>query len=204
MLEKNRDQTFVAGALPDEPGRHRAGITQAMRLSAQLGERARRVVEQIGAPIQQADVDEPGQRVERSVPPRGFDRRGHEVVCVGRESVERQHPAGGGEFRDPDHVELQYVGRFRPCVQPLHIELMALIRGIRRDLQVHADAGMLVGEPRKLTADHVALGTERAAGKGEPWQGVVGAAGRCHERDEEHAQPCSMPHAPHLAVLLNR
>ena len=89
--------------------------------------------------------------------------------AVGRrpEAVERQDPAGGGELRRPDRVELEDVGLARPRVEPLHVELMALVGRVGRGPLHDPDVGVLPHESRELAAQDLALGAERAAREGD-------------------------------------
>src|SRR6476659_8167656 len=104
MFEEHRDQSFIACALPDE-----AILDAAVRLGAEA--RRNESVEggwrgpyQVRSPIEHANIDEPGHRVQSVVPSVGGNRRGEKVVSRWTESIERSDPACGGEFGRPDHV----------------------------------------------------------------------------------------------------
>ncbi len=120
------------------------------------------MVEQVGPPVQHPDVDEPGQGVQRAVPTIGLYRGGEERGGIRRETVERQDPAGGSEFWRPDYVELQDVGVTRVRVQPLHVELMALVGRIGRLAPLDTDSGMSSHEPVELSLQQFRFRPDRA------------------------------------------
>ena len=91
------------------------------------------------------------------------DGGGEEVVDVEVESVERQNPSGRRELRGPDHVELQHVGIGRAGVEPLHVELMALVGGVGRGLHLHAYGRVQRLEAVELPPNRLAFPAYRAA-----------------------------------------
>ena len=127
----------------------------------------RRSVEEIRPPVEQPDVDEPRYRIERALPASGRERRWQEIVDVRPESVERQNPSGRRKLRHPDDVELQDVWRRHAGVEPLHVELMPLIRGIWRGPKHNRKRWVLSLESIELSADHVAFTSDEAPGKRE-------------------------------------
>ncbi len=92
---------------------------------------------------------------------------GKNAAVSGSKAVERQNPAGGGELGSPDRVELEDVGIARTGVEPLHVELMALVGGVGGAALLDPDVGMLAHEPRELAPQHLPLGAEHAAGHGD-------------------------------------
>jgi len=95
-------------------------------------------------------------------------------------AVQREDPLGGGELGSPDGVELEDVGVARPGVEPLHVELVALVGGVGGSALLDPDVGMLAHEPPELAAEHLPLGAEHAAGEGDhcgPGGRRAGAAG---------------------------
>ena len=163
MFEEHRDETFVARPLPDESIRD--SPVGAPR--EQFGEIGRRVPHQVSAPIQHADVDEPGQGVDVAPPSIGGHRRREEVFRMRLESIERENPSGGGELRRPDHVELQNV-RFRCAgIEPLHVQLVTDIRRIGRGSNVHARVRMKRLKSCELPLNDSCLSSDRARRHGQ-------------------------------------
>ena len=95
VLDEDRHQALVAGALPDEPVRQPLHRPSARRVALQLVEGGRRAAHEVGAPVEHPHVHEPGHRVEAALPPIGRDGRGEERSRVaGRNrSRSRIHPA---------------------------------------------------------------------------------------------------------------
>ena len=120
---------------------------------------------EVGPPVQHADVHEPRQRVQRAVPAVRSDGGGKELIDARFEPVEAGNPSRGREFRGPDDVELQDVGIARPGVQPLHVQLMPLVRRVRRGPQRDVNRGVRLAEPIELAPDHFAFAPDEAAGK---------------------------------------
>ena len=118
---------------------------------------------EVGAPIEHADVHEPGQGIERAVPAIGRHRRREELVDRRPETVERGNPPRGRELRRPDHVELQHIGLADVRVEPLDVELVALVGVVGRGAQLDRDLGMRGAEPLELPARHLAFAAEEAA-----------------------------------------
>ena len=87
---------------------------------------------------------------------------GKKAGGVGWKLVERQDPAGGGELRRPDHVELQDVRVAGAGVEPLDVELMPLVGRVRRHPLDHLDARVRRHEPGELPDQDLALGAQRA------------------------------------------
>ncbi len=91
MFEEHRDQSLVARALPHEPEGHAVRGLGRGRHAPELVETPRRGGQQVGAPVEHADVDEPGQRDRAR---RASDwrprRRGRSRSTGGREAIERQ------------------------------------------------------------------------------------------------------------------
>src|SRR5919199_1089536 len=58
--------------------------------------------------------------------------------------------SGRGKLRRPDDVQLEHVGIAGPGIEPLHVELMLLVGGVRRDALHHPDTGMGRVEPGQL------------------------------------------------------
>ena len=133
VLEKHRDQSLIARSLPEEAVAHAAGTNGVECGRAQLGQRRRGSVEQIGAP----DTEAPRRRTRARRT--GALASGWRVRSAGKKSsssasgVERSDPAGSGKLRGPDDIELQDVRLWSTCVQPLHVELVPLIGGIGSD-----------------------------------------------------------------------
>ena len=101
VLEEDRDQPFVARALPDEAERHGTGRPAHVSPSAiSRPECAGACGIEVGAPVEHADIDEPRQRVQRAVPSIGGNRCAEEAARlaaridrVARSSRRRRTPA---------------------------------------------------------------------------------------------------------------
>ena len=88
----------------------------------------------------------------------------NESVAGLKRSSGRIH-SGGGELRGPDRVELENVGLADVGVEPLHVELMALVGGVRSGPLHDPDIGVLLHESRELAPQDRAFGAECAARK---------------------------------------
>ena len=86
--------------------------------------------------------------------------------------VEAGNPPGCRELRRPHDVELQDVGIAHPRVEPLHVELMPLVRRIGRGPQRHVDRWMRSPEAFELPADDLAFPADHAAGEVSTWPGA--------------------------------
>ena len=139
---------------------------------------------------------EASHRIARAFPASGRERRWQEIVDARLESVERQNPSGRRKLRHPDDVELQNVRRRRAGVEPLHVELMALIRRVGCDLQLHAHPGTPLCKTSELAPYNVALRSERAARERQLCRRVVGSAGEGVSRYDQKAECEDAPHAP--------
>ena len=188
MLEEDGDEPLVSRTLPDEAEPRGPGIARAARRLSQLDERVRRRIEEIGAPVEQPDVNEPGHPVQGAPPPRSRERGREEVVDVGSKAVERQDPAGRRELCRPDDVELQDIWIRRAGIQPLHVQLMALVGRVGCDAQLDLHTGMALSETHELPAHDLGFGAERAPGKGEPCRPVRAAAGSRAGRHDHKAR----------------
>jgi hypothetical protein len=101
--------------------------------------------------------------------------RWHEAGDIRSKTIERKNPSGGSELRRPDDVELQDVRCRRARIQPLDVELMALIGGVRRDAQLHPHVRMPLREPIQLPTNDCGFRPERAAGERQHRSRVRGA-----------------------------
>ena len=88
VLEEHRDEPFVACALPDQAEARRPARGEAGRLVAEPRYRSRRRLEQIRAPVEQSDVDEPRQGEERPAPVRRLPRGRDEIARRRRARVD--------------------------------------------------------------------------------------------------------------------
>ena len=114
-----------------------------------------------------------------------------EVGGVGGGLVQRQHPSGCGELGGPDDVQLQHVRLGCTGVQPLHVQLMALVGCVGRDAQLDAHAGMLLLERRELLLHQAPFRAERA-GRQRHERAIVGPAAsdhRCTRQSGKQRQP---------------
>jgi hypothetical protein len=157
-------------------------LSRALGIADQLRQGRRRALYQIRAPVQHADVHEPGQCKERVPPPIRGNGRGEEGGRVRAELIEGKDPSGGGELRGPDGVELEDVRITRAGVQPLDVELVPLIRGVRRVPPFHPDPGMLGIESGELPYQDLGLRSQRAAGEGDDDRATIGLPGACGDK----------------------
>src|SRR5262249_5913712 len=128
----------------------------------QIVEIARRSRHGVGAPVQHADVDEPRQRIQRAVPAvRGQDAS-EETVRWWMEPVEAGNPSGGCEFGRPDDIELKDVRVDRSRIEPLHVELVPLIRSIRRWPQLDMNRWVRLLETLELEPNDLAFPADAA------------------------------------------
>jgi hypothetical protein len=192
VLEEHGHQPLVARPLPDEAVGEAGAAAGGRGLAAELGEARRRPLQQVGAPVEHPHVDEPGQRVEGAAPAVGLDGGGEEGVDVGGEAVERQDPAGGAELGGPHHVELEDVGVAGAGVEPLDVELVALVGGVGGAALLDHDVGVGGGEARELRRQHLGLRTQRAAGEGDYRRaaggGAAAAGGDAGERGKRQGE----------------
>jgi hypothetical protein len=114
-----------------------------------------------------------------------IERCGKEIVTVGGRQVDRVYPAGSGEFGSPDDVELEDIGIGRPGVQPLHVQLVALIGGVGCHAELDRHVRMQRFEPRQLRADDGALGAHRASREGQPRSRLAAPDRKEGETDRE-------------------
>jgi hypothetical protein len=115
-------------------------------------------------------------------------RDGKEVLDAWIKSVEAQDPSRCGKLGCPDDVELQHVGVSGARVQPLHVQLVAMVRGVRRGLHVDANVGMHRVEPVQLRANRFAFSADGAAGEGEDVRIRPGAADQEEQRPKPNSQ----------------
>src|SRR4051794_21342681 len=110
--------------------------------------------------------------------------------------IEREDPTCGSEFGGPDGVELENVGIARAGIEPLHVELVSLIGGIRSIAPDHANVGVLGVESGQLPVQHFRLSAKGAAGEGHddgpairlPGTGAEQKSGKCNRnRPASHA-----------------
>jgi hypothetical protein len=132
-LEEGAHEAFVASTLP--------GKAAALGLVEEGLERRGRMGHAVGAPIEHADVDEPGQGEQRAVQLVRCAHAGEEPLDVDVLG-ERRQEAGARELGDPHDVELQHVGRGDASGQPLHVELMAEVGGVGRAAHLDVDVWM--------------------------------------------------------------
>ena len=197
VLEEDRHQPFVAGALPDQPERHPVFGLRASRQLHEIAEVAWGTRHQVGSPVQHADVDEPRQGVQRAVPAIGRDGGGKEPIDGRMIPIEAGNPPGRRELRRPHDVELQDVGIARPRVEPLDIELMPLVRRIGRRPQRHRDRRMRPPEAFELAADDVGFPSDHAAGEGEhrlTGPDAASRSGRHTDRQHRRHPPANLHH----------
>ena len=186
VLEEHRDKSFVPGARPDEPKRQAVVPLCARHGGRELVEGRRGGVEQIGPPIEHADVHEPRQGKERSLPPISRDRGGEEFVRRRMEAVKRQNPSGRRELRCRDGIELQDVRLRGVRIQPLDVQLVLLVGGIGNRLNFNLQVGMLRLERGELMPQHLAFTTDGAAGEHERPGGCLLRTGQLDQKHAEH------------------
>jgi hypothetical protein len=110
-----------------------------------------------------------------------------EILDVECGDINGKNPSGPRKLGGPDHVELQDVGSRCSGVEPLDVQLMALIGGIGRDAQLDFDAGMTFGKPIDLTSHHRGFGADGAAGERQSLDTAFFSTGNqadCHERSK--------------------
>lgn len=111
-------------------------------------------------------------------------------------------PSRRCELGGPDDVELQHVWNGSVRIEPLDVELMPLIGGVRRDAQFNLDVGMERVESSQLRAHHIRFGPERTPGKRQDcWTLRLPAAGEHSRRDAENRSPQARQHQSHSTTL---
>ena len=161
-----------------------------------LGGCAPDALEQVGAVVEHAGIEEPGKRGQLAVVGAGLDDAG-EVGLPARlvdDVVERQCPAGGRELRDPDDVLREHVGRAAAPRQLLHQPLVDLGGSARRrQLDIgHMDPALRLVEGLDHLGDRL-LAEELGAGEGD--LGPVLAARRPSRQPAEQVAPAAAPSA---------
>jgi hypothetical protein len=132
---------------------------------------------------------------------RGCYCRWNEIVHVNGKRVEREYPSRPGELSSPDDVKLQDVGLDGAGVEPLNIQLMALVGGIRRDTQLDRDTRVGLAEPVELTPRDGRFGTQPAAGEGQSgrsWGVSTRGSSHCRQQREPQSREVFRV-APHVA-----
>jgi hypothetical protein len=105
-------------------------------------------------------------------------------------AVERENPTCGSELCGPHDIELEDVGITGSRVEPLHIKLMPLVRGVGSVSAHNPDARVLRIETCDLSREHLGLGTEGAPGKRDddrPGVGSAAAAGGSEDQNLDDA-----------------
>jgi hypothetical protein len=187
VLEEHGDQALVSGALPHQSVAGRAVGHHELGLTLELGPGLGRPPEEVGTPVQHADIHEPGQGEQLPLPAVGRDGHGEERRRVRAEPLERQDPSGGGELRRPDGVHLENVRVGGPGIEPLHIELVAKVGGIGGGTHLDPDARTLPVEPLELATQDLSFGAEHAAGNGH--RGGAAGGRRSATDDAQEGQP---------------
>jgi hypothetical protein len=152
--------------------------------SHQLSKGRRRPRQEIGSPVEHADVHEPRQRKQGVPPPIRDDGGRKECGGVRLKSVQREDPTGRRELWGPDRIELEDIGVAGAGIEPLDIQLMPLIGGIGRVSADDTDSGVLGVEPLELPVEDLGLGAEGAAWKGDNDRPVVGLAGASEQEQD--------------------
>ena len=156
---------------------------------AQFLHRRRGGLHEIRTPVEQSDVDEPGEGIQTAVPLVRLDGGGWKVFDVGFEAIQGKDPACRCELRRPDDVELQDVRLAGTGVQPLHVQLVPLIRRVRRTSLHDADLRVLGHESVELPSEHLGLGPDGAAGEDDFDGSPVCLRGTGYREQDERAQP---------------
>src|SRR6185312_15099622 len=165
-------------------------------VTRQLNKTGRRRRSQIGPPIKHPDIHEPGNGKEGIPPTIGRDGRGKEGRGIGPETVQREDPACGGEFRRPDHVELKNIGLAGPRVEPLHVELMLLVRRVRSLPLYHSDSRVLCHEPCELLAEYHRLCPQHARRKRDGDRATVLGAATPDQQQQQQDRQLPRAHGP--------
>jgi hypothetical protein len=77
-------------------------------------------------------------------------------------AIKIQNPSGRGKFGGPHDIELQNVGIGGAGVEPLHIQLMAIVGSIGRRAHFDAQRRMTRLESRELASKELGLAADRA------------------------------------------
>jgi hypothetical protein len=161
-LDEVAHEALVALPLPHEAVGHVGLAARPRGHLREFVERRRRMIDEVGAVVEHPGIDEPRERVEPPLHATGREGAREEPRRVGGEAVEREYPPGGGELGRPDHVELEHVRVAHPRVEPLDIELVALVGRVGRRALDHTDVRVRAREAHKLAAQHAGLGSDRA------------------------------------------
>src|SRR5439155_19492227 len=97
-------------------------------------------------------------------------------------------PLRRGDLRRPHRVELQHVGVAGVGVQPLDVELMALVGGVSGLAQLNANIGVLLLEAVELPPEDVRLAPDGAGREGDDRPALFRAAAA--EQGQEGTDLC--------------
>ena len=153
VFERIAHQTLVLLALPHEAVQPRRA-RQLRELVPVLG----RLLHEVPAVVEQARVDEPGERVHAPAPGHRFHRPAEEAALGG----ERLEPPGAREARHPDDVHCQHVEDVGARLQVDGVELVLLVARRRQGLLANAQPRMRALELVEQAAQHVRVAEELA------------------------------------------
>ena len=161
VLDEAGDQSLVARALRyDTIAWGPAPRHRRLRVADHLFQRPGFAGDEIGATVQKPDVGEPRQGVQFFGPGVGRDRRRKEFGFHRSIAIEREYPAGGGEFGGPHDIELEDRWISNARVEPLYVKLVSLRRVVGRPLQLDADPRVEPHETLQLLGDERAFRAE--------------------------------------------